>query len=122
MLNAKIKAVLAAALAAAVFGAGWAVRDLQADAAELARLEAEERTGTLLRQLADDINRNTGEAIRAIRVTNTTIHQKAIHEVQRETIYADCPVPASGRVLHREARDAANARIPALPASTPASR
>lgn len=118
MLTAKIKAALALTAVALVFSSGWWVRDLQADAAEAARLKAEDKGRALMRELADTINQDTAKAISEIRVTNQTIHQKAIKEVQRETVYADCRVPSGGVQLLNDARAAANARIPALPAAT----
>lgn len=117
MLASKIKAALALAAVALVFSSGWWVRDLQADAAEAARLKAEDKGRVLMRELADTINQDTAKAIGSIRVENRTIHQKAIHEIQRDTIYADCRVPADGVRLLNDARAAANARIPALPAA-----
>lgn len=117
MLAPKIKAALALAAVALVFSSGWWVRDLQADAADAARLKAEDKGRVLMRELADTINQDTAKAIGEIRVTNQTIHQKAVKEVMRETVYADCRVPAGGVQLLNDARAAANARIPALPAA-----
>lgn len=118
MLAPKIKAALALAAVAAVFSSGWWVRDLQADAAEAARLKAENEGRLLMRELADTINQDTAKAIGEIRVTNQTIHQKAIKEVHREPVYADCVLPDSGRVYLNEARAAANASINPVPAAS----
>ena len=118
MLAAKIKAALALTAVALVFYSGWWVRDLQSDAAEAARLKAEDKGRVLMRELADTINQDTANAISKIRVTNQTIHQKAIKEVQRETVYADCVLPDSGRMHLNEARAAANASLNPVPAAT----
>lgn len=117
MLTPKIKVAFALASVALVFFSGWWVRDLQADAADAARLKADDKTRALMRELADTINRDTAKAISEIRVTNQTIHQKAVKEVQRETVYADCVLPDSGRVHLNEARAAANASINPVPAA-----
>lgn len=106
-----------AALAGAGY-AGWWTRDLQAEAAEGARLKAEDGSRKLLRELADGFSASTEKAIGGIRVTNQTIHQKAIHEVQTNTIYGGCVLPDAGRMLVNQARSAANADGGTLPAAT----
>jgi len=60
---------------------------------------------------ADQVRRDTLEAaqqgaaaaIAALKPVNTTIVQKATHEIQSNTVYRDCRVPASGVQLANEA-------------------
>lgn len=111
----KIKLIAVAFIAGFLFVAGYWLRDLQADAAELARIEGEKQARQLLGDLADRVSQDTAKAIAGIRVTNQTIHQKTIQEVLRETIYSDCVLPDAGRLLINEARAAANASIGAVP-------
>lgn len=106
-----ITIAIAGVVAVGLFFGGWKVRDWQADAADLARLEAEKKTTALLIQLAEDVASRTEVAIGDIRVENKTIHQKAVHEIKTNTIYADCVLPDSGRLRANEARSAANASI-----------
>lgn len=118
MLTNKVKAVLIAAGAAACVAAGWQVRDWQHDAAELASVKAQEQTRELLHELASKVSASTEAAVGQIRVENRTIYQKAVHEVQTNTIYSDehCRLPAGGVRAINEARAAANASISAVPA------
>lgn len=104
-----------AALAVAGYGGFW-LRDLQAQAADGARLAAQAEGQRLLTELAADVSAKTEAAIGEIRITNQTIHQKAVHEIQRETVYRDCVLPGAGRVLINDARAAANANGGTLPA------
>lgn len=116
MLTTKVKAVLITAGAAACVAAGWQVRDWQHDAAELASVKAQEQTRELLHELASKVSASTEAAVSNIRIENRTIYKKAVHEIERETVYRDCVLPAAGRVLINEARAAANASIGAVPA------
>lgn len=104
-----------AAMAAAGYGGFW-LRDLQAQAADGARAKAELASAQKLADLADQVSKRTEDAIAGIRIENRTIHQKAVHEVQTNTIYRDCVLPDSGRLRANEARAAANASIGAVPA------
>ena len=119
MLTTKVKVALAAVAIVGSAAFGWQVRDWQHDAAELTRAKATEETRDLLRELAGRVAESTEAAVGQIRVENRTIYQKAIHEVQTNTIYSDehCRLPASGVQLVNEARAAANASIGALPAT-----
>ena len=119
-MTVKAKAVAALLAVVLVFSAGWKLRDLQADAAEGARLAALEESRSLMRELANEVNASTEAAIGNIRVENRTIHQKAVHEVQTNTVYRDCKLPADGLRIINEARAAANASIGAVPAAAPA--
>lgn len=107
--------LIVGAFAAAAYG-GWWLRDLQADAAEGVRLAAQQETRDLLQELAGDVSANTEASIGKIRIENRTINQKAVHEVQTNTVYRDCRLPDAGRVLINDARAAANASIGAVPA------
>lgn len=77
------------------FTAGWKVcawkvaYDLKRD------LEAQEAAAALVREISG----KTLEQIAGIRIENKTIYQQGRTEVLRETIYRDCIVPPSGRVL-----------------------
>lgn len=117
-----IRLIVSAVALAASAGAGWHLRDLQADADELARIESEKRVTDKLQELADRVDYSTNAAIANIRIENRTIHQKAVHEIQTETIYRECRLPDAGRVLVNEARSAANAAGATMPAPASAAR
>lgn len=117
---ADLKLILFAGALVASAAGGWVVRDLQADAEELARLESEKRITAKMQELADKIDTSTTKAISNIRIENRTIHQKAIHEIQTNTIYADCVLPESGRLRINAARSSANAAGARVPAAADA--
>lgn len=119
-IKVALSVVLVVAGAAGLVATGWQVRDWQAESAELARLEAERKTAGLLVELADEIGSRTEVAISGIRIENKTIHQKAVHEVQTETVYRDCRLTDNGLREANEARRAANAAIGAVPAAAAA--
>lgn len=116
MLKSNLVLAGAAVAVSLSFFGGWKVRDLQADAAEIARKEEEQKQREMLSDLADEIKASLSESIASIRIENKTIYNKATHEIQRETVYADCVLPDAGRVLANEARAAANARGGTMPA------
>lgn len=122
LIPAWVKPVASAGVLALCAWGGWQVRDWQADAADLARLEAERVSTRLLVELAEEVATRTEVAIGAIRVENKTIHQKAVHEIQRETVYSDCRLTPDGVRHTNEARRAANAAVGAVPAAADAGR
>lgn len=96
----QLRAIVYVALAAIAFGVGWQVHawkvayDLERDS------KAQEAAAELVREVSG----KTLEAIAGIRIENKTIYQQGRTEVLRETIYRDCVVPPSGRVLLESAR------------------
>jgi len=96
----KARLIAYAVIAAASFAVGWQVHawkvayDLERDRA------AQEAAAALVLEISG----KTLEQIAGIRIENKTIYQKGRTEVLRETIYRDCIVPPSGRVLLESAR------------------
>ncbi|WP_447593560.1 hypothetical protein [Aquipseudomonas campi] len=103
-------------LAVVCTGAGWQIRDWQADSAALVELRnAEER-----RDLVAEVANATHQAIAGIRVENKTIYQKAVHETFTDVVYRECRIPAAGVRLINEARgyrSGADAGVPGSAAS-----
>lgn len=71
--------VVTLVVAAALFGAGWKLRDYQADRAEL-----------LVLKVKEEARLGAAEAIGKIEVKYTTINRKLEKEVIREPVYAEC--------------------------------
>lgn len=113
--------VLSAAL---VFGAGWQVRTWYDDAKDAAVLKAEQATRDKLVSLANQVSEKTEDAIKGIRIENRNIYTQAQKEVVRETVYADCKLPAGGVLRANQARRAAAAGEPddQLPSAAAAGR
>jgi hypothetical protein len=93
--------VIAAAL---VFGSGWQVRAWYEGAKDAAVIEAQEETRAKLVELANTVSTSTEEAIKGIRIENRNIYTQAQKEVVRETVYADCKLPANGVLRANQAR------------------
>lgn len=89
-IPARIAAVLLACLICAGVGCRLGVRIKQGewDASIVASRDAQ-----------DKALRAAAESIAKITVTQQTIVQKVQHEVQTQTVYRDCIVPADGRSL-----------------------
>ncbi|MGK9045817.1 hypothetical protein KXR63_00455 [Stutzerimonas chloritidismutans] len=100
LTGVQLRAMVYVALAALSFAVGWQVHawkvayDLERDRS------AQEAAAALV----NEISGKTLEAISGIRVENKTIYQQGRTEVLRETIYRDCIIPESGRVLLESAR------------------
>ena len=114
-----LQLAIAAAAAAAAFGAGWQVRDWRADAAELARVQAEQRD-TLRRQEAAYGASSRHEASRErLRQEIQTLTVEVERVVERPVYAAEC-IDADGlRLIARAigAAPSASEPGPALPAS-----
>jgi hypothetical protein len=84
---------------ASVGGAGWYGMGLGED-----RIIAKQASDDKIRQQTfDDAQRGAAAAIAANKPINNTIVQKVQREVQTNTIYTTCRVPASGLQLANEA-------------------
>jgi hypothetical protein len=96
----KARLIAYAVVAALSFAVGWQVHawkvayDLERDR------QAQEAAAALV----NEISGKTLDAIAGIRVENKTIYQQGRTEVLRETIYRDCVLPDTGRVLLESAR------------------
>jgi hypothetical protein len=91
-------------LTVAGLAVGWGVRGWKEGYDAGIRLEAKQEADELVRGLVAGISKETLEAIGNIRIENRTIYQKATHEVQTNTVYRDCRVPAAGVQLINDAR------------------
>lgn len=103
-LTSRAKAVLLAATVAGSGFAGWWVRDLQAEAADGARATAEAEAERRLNQLANQVATRTETALAGIRIENRTIFNETQREIQTNTVYRDCVLPADGVRLANQAR------------------
>lgn len=96
----KVRVTAYAVVAAIALATGWQIHawkvayDLERD-----RL-AQEAAAELVREISG----RTLEQIAGIRIENKTIYQQGRTEVLRETIYRDCVLPDSGRLLLESAR------------------
>lgn len=91
-------------VAVVALGTGWQVRGWKEGSDANRRAEALADQQEFARDLVAGISKETLEAIGNIRIENTTIYQKATHEVQTNTVYRDCRVPAAGMQLVNAAR------------------
>lgn len=103
-LTSRAKGVLVAILLAASCYAGWWLRDLQAKAADAARATAEAAADRRLDQLANRVATRTETALAGIRIENRTIYNETQREIQTNTVYRDCVLPADGVRLANQAR------------------
>jgi hypothetical protein len=111
-----------AVVAAVVFTGGWSVRGWYEDSKDLAAAEAIEKSRELMRELANDISKNTETAIGEIRVENKTVYQQATKEVVRDVVYRDCRLTDDGLRAANQARSGAATGKPdhPLPPARPA--
>lgn len=91
-------AILIAGLLAGSTGA-WQVQNWR-HGAEQAIQDREDRARQETREAAQQ---GAASAIAALKPVNTTIVQKVQHEVQTNTVYRDCRVPADGVQLANQA-------------------
>lgn len=116
-------AAVAVCVALAAYG-GWWLRDLQAEASEAARLKAEAKADARLDELSDRVAKRTETALAGIRIENRTIYNETRREIETNTVYRDCVLPADGVRLANQARAGtarqSGGRVPA--ASAPASQ
>lgn len=96
----KARLIAYAVVAALSFAVGWQVHAWKVSY----DLERDRQAQEAAAALVSEISGKTLEAIAGIRVENKTIYQQGRTEVLRETIYRDCIVPESGRVLLESAR------------------
>jgi F0F1-type ATP synthase membrane subunit c/vacuolar-type H+-ATPase subunit K len=74
-------------------------------------------------QTKDDMQTVVAEAISNIKVTNTTVRAEVQHEIQTNTIYRDCKLPADGLRIANEAlagrisKPAGGSKLPAANAN-----
>lgn len=120
MVIDKLRLLAYAVLTVAGLAVGWNVRGWKEGYDASARLEAKQEAEDLARSLIAGISRETLEAIGQIRIEHKTIHAKTVHEIESNTVYRDCRIPATGVQLANEARTSANRRraITAVPADT----
>lgn len=99
-----VREYLAAAVVAAVFGAGWTARGWKEGAEDAAAEEAariaQERSDAMVMAIA----KQTQDQIAAIRITNKTIVQEVRRETFHEPVYTDCRITADGLQLLNRAR------------------
>lgn len=82
-----------------VAGAGW----LGIDYGESRRIAQEKKTEDLVRQVQDATALAAAKAIAGIKPRNVTIQQEVRREIETNTVYRDCRVPAAGVRLADEA-------------------
>lgn len=118
-LTSRAKAVLLATTVAASGFGGWWLRDLQADAADGARAVAEAAADRRLNALANQVATRTETALAGIRIENRTIYNETQREIQTNTVYRDCVLPADGvRLANRARAGTASQSGGAVPAAT----
>lgn len=71
--------ILYLVLVAAIFGAGWKLRDYQADSAEL-----------LVLKVKEEARQGAAEAIAGIEIKYTTVNRKLEKEIIKEPVYTEC--------------------------------
>jgi hypothetical protein len=122
-LTSRAKAIVAAGCMALAAYGGWWLRDLQEQAVETARAVAEVDAQRRMLALANQVAVRTEDAIARIRIENRTVYNETQREIQTNTVYRDCVLPADGVRLANQARAGAgqpSGRVPA--ASAPASQ
>ncbi|MCY1294983.1 hypothetical protein D9M70_443040 [compost metagenome] len=87
-------------VAAVSLAVGWQVHAWKAGYDLERDRQAQEQAAVLVREISG----KTLAQIAGIRIENKTIYQQGRTEVLRETIYRDCVVPDSGRLLLESAR------------------
>lgn len=121
-LTSRAKAALVAGcLALAAYG-GWWLRDLQEQAVRTARAVAEVDAQRRMLALANQVAVRTEEAIARIRIENRTIYNETQREIQTNTVYRDCVLPADGVRLANQARTGSGQPSGSVPAGTAAAR
>lgn len=103
-----IYAFIAAAILALGFGSGWSVHSWKSDAEHVAEVRALEAARAAQEKRANEIATRFESRLNTIRSTNRTYYNETRHETEK-TVYRDCVVPASGKLLLDAAIDAANA-------------
>lgn len=103
---------IAAIVGALLIGAGWKAHSVYDEAQEAALLKAQEETRAKLAELANKVSASTEQAIQGIRIENRNIYTQAQKEIVRETVYADCKLPANGVLRANQARRGAAAGEP----------
>lgn len=119
-----IYAVIALALLAVGFGAGWRVNEWKEGAAKVAAVEKAQALQAAEQRRADDISQRFEAKLAKFRVVQKTFYNEVKNETQ-QTVYRDCVVPDTGRVLLDRAITSANAAAgqpdrPVPPAAAPA--
>lgn len=121
MLTPRIKAAVAAGIVVGAAYGGWWLRDLQAEAAEGARATAEAAADRRMNALAARVATSTETAIAGIRIENRNIFNETQREIQTNTVYRDCVLPADGLRIANKARSGAagqpGAAVPAAAAA-----
>lgn len=98
-MNPYVLLALVIGWGASVGGAGWYGMGLGEDKI----LSRQARDDQVRQKTFDDAQAGAAAAIAANKPKNTTIVQKVQREVQTNTVYADCRVPAAGMQLANQA-------------------
>lgn len=85
--------------ASSVIGAGWWMHGVGRDG-EIAKQASAEK---IRQETRDAAQQGAAQAIATIEIKQQTIVQKVQHEVQTNTVYRDCVVPADGVRLLNDA-------------------
>lgn len=100
-------AVIAFALLVVGFGAGWRVNEWKESAAKVAAIEQARKLQEAERRRADEISTRFEKKLAGFRVVQKTFFNEVKHETQ-QTVYRDCVVPDTGRLLLDRAVTTAN--------------
>lgn len=100
--------LIAIALAAFVgFGTGWKVNSWKEDAAKTEAIRAATAAKEAAEFRANEISTRFEARLSTIRAVNRTYYNEVKNETLK-TVYTDCVVPDSGRMLYNRAIDTAN--------------
>lgn len=98
-MNPHLMLVVALGWAASVGGAFFYGQGVGADAVTAKQVAVD----TVIQQTRDAAQQGTAAAIALIKPRNVTIRQETEREIQTNTVYRDCRVPAGGMRLANEA-------------------
>ncbi|MBO9647344.1 MAG: hypothetical protein J7605_02455 [Variovorax sp.] len=98
-MNPYVLLAFALAWGTSLAGTGWYAMSLGEDKA-IAKQVSDDQ---IRQQTRDAAMQGTAAAIAALKPVNQTIVQRVQREVQTNTVYADCRVPASGMQLANQA-------------------
>lgn len=104
-ITIRIAVIGVASVSLLVFG--WTMRGWYEDSKDLAATAAIEKSREVMRDLANQVSKETETAIQGIRIENRTIYTQAEKEIVRDVVYRDCVLPEPGRMLVNKARSGA---------------